>query len=92
MISETTVTHEPPAQGFMFMWSYYRSLSLLPEEDRLALYEAICRYSFFGEVPDLRDVPMSIFESEQVILTSFRSSFSACVDHNCLHVYFIVRL
>ncbi len=62
MAIQTVADHEPPAYGFTFMWSYYRSLSLFPEEDRLALYDAICRYSFLGEVPDLKDTSMSVFE------------------------------
>ncbi len=62
MTVQKLADHEPPAYGFTFMWSYYRSLSLFPEEDRLALYDAICRYSFLGEVPDLKDTSMSVFE------------------------------
>lgn len=39
-------------EGFTFFKSYLDQIQKVPEEHRLAAYEAICRYAIYGEDPD----------------------------------------
>lgn len=44
-------------QGFVFLPSYYEAISELPPEERLTVYDALCRYALEGQWPeDLRGV------------------------------------
>lgn len=40
------------ADGFVFQPTYYQSIANLPDEERLALYDAICRFGLYGDEPD----------------------------------------
>lgn len=42
-------------EGFTFFKSYLDQIEKVPEEHRLAVYEAICRYAIYGEEPDFSD-------------------------------------
>ncbi len=42
-------------EGFTFFKSYLDQIEKVPEEHRLAAYEAICRYAIYGEEPDFSD-------------------------------------
>jgi len=37
---------------FLFRYSYYEAAQLLPDEQRLALYDAIINYGLFGIKPE----------------------------------------
>ena len=39
-------------EGFTFFKSYLDQIQKVPEEHRLAAYEAICKYAIYGEEPD----------------------------------------
>ena len=38
--------------GFVFYASFYQAVSVLPEEERLAAYDMICRYALTGDEPE----------------------------------------
>lgn len=47
--------------GFVFFDSYDAALRNLPDEDRLALYDAMCAFAFRGEEPSLSPLLASFF-------------------------------
>ena len=46
--------------SFVFYRSFFEAISKLPTEYRLELYEAICQYSLYGEVPELSAISQAI--------------------------------
>lgn len=38
-------------EGFVFFQTYYEAMQYLADGDRLALYDAICKYALYGEEP-----------------------------------------
>ena len=51
------MTHD----GFVFYRSFFEALAFLPDAERLAAYEAICRYGLNGEVPETGGIVASVF-------------------------------
>lgn len=49
------------AEKFIFWKSYRDSIAYLPDEDRLALYDAITGYAFDGERPNLTGAAAAVF-------------------------------
>lgn len=47
--------------GIVFYKSFYESISELPEENVLNIYNAIFRYAFFDEEPELSGIEKAIF-------------------------------
>ena len=47
--------------SFVFYSSFYEALSELDDADRLAAYDAICRYSLTGEEPETAGIVRAIF-------------------------------
>ena len=39
-------------KGFIFMPSYYDAICAMSKKDRLAAYDALCAYAFFGTYPE----------------------------------------
>ena len=51
------MTHD----GFVFYRSFFEALAFLPDAERLAAYEAICRYGLNGEAPETGGIVASVF-------------------------------
>lgn len=51
------MTHD----GFIFYNSFFEALAYLPDAERLAAYEAICRYGLNGETPETGGIVASVF-------------------------------
>lgn len=47
--------------SFVFYKSFYEAIAELPSENQLELYDAICRYSLFGEVPEMSGISKAMF-------------------------------
>lgn len=47
--------------SFIFYKSYYDAISLLNREQQLNVYNAICRYSLYGEETELSEIEKAIF-------------------------------
>ena len=63
-------------EGFTFFKSYLDQIEKVPEEHRLAAYEAICRYAIYGEEPDFSD-GSAIFAD--LIFTGARPTLDAAI-------------
>ena len=63
-------------EGFTFFKSYLDQIEKVPEEHRLAAYEAICRYAIYGEEPDFSD-GSAIFAD--LIFTGARPTLDATI-------------
>ena len=48
-------------KSFAFFRSYYEAAQELPDEQRLALYDAILRYAFDNQVPELNGLVKTCF-------------------------------
>ena len=48
--------------GFVFYLSFWDAIQDLSDEDRLAVYDAVCRYALTGEVSDLTGTPSTVFK------------------------------
>lgn len=50
-------------EGFTFWKSFYEGIEEIEDpETKLAVYDAICRYAFYGEEPDFKGVGLIIFK------------------------------
>ena len=56
MEKESNSTMEPIREYFPFYYSFTDALQELDERDRLAIYDGITNYAFFGTEPDLKSV------------------------------------
>ncbi len=61
--------------GFTFYKSFKDSLSELPDEDKLLMYESICDYALDGKEPDLNGFAKSLFTLIEPTLKGERSRF-----------------
>ena len=48
--------------GFVFYSSFYDAIQELSDADRLAVYDAICKYALTGETDDLDGIPSLVFK------------------------------
>ena len=70
------------ADGFVFQPSYYASMSNLPDADRLALYDALCRYGLYGEVPeDLPPIANGFFMLMQPTVDASKKRYATSVEN-----------
>ena len=49
--------------GFTFFSNYFVTLNSLPDDVRLVMYDAIMRYMFTGEMPELEPLEMAVFQA-----------------------------
>ena len=49
-------------ESVVFYRSFYESIAELPDNDRLAVYDALFQYALDDKNPDLSDVPLAIFK------------------------------
>lgn len=49
------------ADGVVFFPSYYEAIQNLPDQDRLAVYDAVVRYGLYGEIIELAPQVNSLF-------------------------------
>lgn len=47
--------------SFVFYKSFYEAMQNIPEEDKLKLYEAICKYCFYDEIVELDGISKAMF-------------------------------
>ena len=48
--------------SFIFYESFYDAISDLNAQQRVAVYDAICKYALMGEEPNLKGLPLTIFK------------------------------
>ena len=48
-------------KGFVMMPSYYEGIKELADGERLAIYDALCRFAFYGEDPKLEGAGKMVF-------------------------------
>lgn len=47
--------------SFIFYKSFHEAISELPSEYRLEIYEVICQYSLYGEIPEMSGITKAMF-------------------------------
>lgn len=68
--------------GVVIMPSFFEALKDLPDLDRLALYDAICRYGLFGEIPeDLSGVQKALFVLMKPNIDSSQRRYAASKEN-----------
>lgn len=68
-------------RGLVWLPSYYESLSGLPDESRLKLYDAIIRYGIYGEVPELQGYEAAIFGLIKPTIDASTNRYHAAVEN-----------
>ena len=70
------------AEGFVFQPSYYASMSNLPDNERLALYDALCRYGLYGEMPEgLPPIANGFFMLMQPTVDASKKRYATSVEN-----------
>jgi len=63
-------------KGFIFMPSYYDAICAMSKKDRLAAYDALCAYAFFGTYPEgLSKHAMSVLHMAMPLVDSGYRSY-----------------
>lgn len=70
------------AEGFVFQPSYYASMSNLPDNERLALYDALCRYGLYGDIPEgLPPIANGFFMLMQPTVDASKKRYATSVEN-----------
>ena len=48
-------------ESFVFFKSFYDAIAEIPAKYQPAIYAAVCRYSLYGEIPELDGVTKAMF-------------------------------
>lgn len=68
--------------GVVIMPSFFEALKDLPDSDRLALYDAICKYGLFGEMPEnLTSVQKALFVLMKPNIDSSQKRYKASKEN-----------
>lgn len=68
-------------ESFVFYASFYEAIKELPEETQLELYTAICKYSLYGELPDLSPVSRALFTVIKPNIDTATARYIASVEN-----------
>ena len=65
--------------SFIFYRSFYECVADLPDETRLAVYEAVFQFALDGKEPDIDGVPWALFKAfEPQIVANNRKYDNGC--------------
>jgi hypothetical protein len=68
--------------SFVFYETFYRAIEKLPDNERLAFYDAIVKYGLYGTVPDFKGLELSIFTQIQDSIALSLARYNAGRDAN----------
>lgn len=54
-------TQNGQREKFVFFLSYYEAIQTLDDKDKVLIYDALCKYAFYGEVPKLSPQLTALF-------------------------------
>ena len=68
-------------ESVVFYKSFYEAIEALPARYRAEVYAAVCRYSFYGEVPELSDVAKALFIVMRANIDASEKRYTAAVEN-----------
>lgn len=68
-------------ESFVFYASFYEAIKELPEETQLELYTAICKYSLYGELPELSPISRALFTVIKPNIDTATARYIASVEN-----------
>jgi hypothetical protein len=67
--------------SFVFYKSFYEAIAEVPTEYRLEIYEAICKYSLFGEIPEMQGISKAMFTLMKPNIDATAKKYRASVEN-----------
>lgn len=68
-------------EGIVFLPSYHKAIALLPDNDRLLMYDALICYGLYGEIKELPPNLQAFFELIKPIIDSSQNRYRAAVEN-----------
>ena len=68
-------------ESVVFYKSFYDAIEELPNKYRAEVYAAVCRYSFYGEVPELSGVAKALFIVMRANIDASEKRYTAAVEN-----------
>lgn len=68
-------------ESFVFYASFYEAIKELPAETQLELYTAICKYSLYGELPELSPISKALFTAIKPNIDKAAARYVASVEN-----------
>lgn len=68
-------------ESVVFYKSFYDAIEALPVKYRADVYAAVCRYSFYGEIPELDGVPKALFIVMKANIDASEKRYTAAVEN-----------
>ena len=65
----------------VFYKSFYEAIEELPTKYQAAVYAAICKYSFYGEIPELSGVAKALFIVMKANIDASEKRYAAAVEN-----------
>lgn len=67
--------------SFVFYLSFHEAIDNLPDDVQLEMYRAICKYSLYGEIPDLSPVANAMFILIRPNIDNAQARYTARVEN-----------
>ncbi len=67
--------------SFVFYKSFYEAIAELPNEYRLEIYEVICQYSLYGEVPEMSGITKALFTLMKANIDATEKKYRALLEN-----------
>lgn len=68
--------------GFVFYYSYFEALEVLPEELKEQFFNGVMEYAFYGKEPDFNDLALKMaFKLVKGTMDSSNNRYDACVQN-----------
>jgi hypothetical protein len=68
-------------ESFVFYASFYEAIKELPDNTQLELYAAICKYSLYGELPELSPISKALFTAIKPNIDKAAARYVASVEN-----------
>ena len=68
-------------ESVVFYKSFYDAIEELPNKYRAEVYAAVCRYSFYGEIPELSGVAKALFIVMRANIDASEKRYTAAVEN-----------
>lgn len=68
-------------ESFVFYASFYEAIKELPDNTQLELYTAICKYSLYGELPELSPISKALFTAIKPNIDKAAARYVASVEN-----------
>ena len=68
-------------ESFVFFQSYHEAISVMPPEIQLEIYNTVCRYALYGEIPEMSDMAKAMFTLMKANLDATERKYRSAIEN-----------